>query len=186
MSDGEPAVGYSGNESYRYVERAIDEAGELLIVSPYIDMYYAKFIAQRSKGKKIRIISSSMESAAKMEIGGSRRLKGLFYFIFLLFFANLASYLIHINMVLVEAASALLLAVAVPIGAKKKGAAAEIKHPKKFVHAKMYISDALAIVGSANLTYRGMHSNIEHLEIITDREKIDELRRIFYKMWDET
>ena len=185
MSGGEPAVGYSGNESYRYVEKAIDEAGELLIVSPYIDMYYAKFIAQKSKGKKIRIISSSMETAAKMEIGGSRRLKGLFYFIFFLFFADLALYLIHIDIVLVEAASVLLLAVAVPLGARKKGAVAEMKHPKKFVHAKMYISDTLAIVGSANLTYRGMHSNIEHLEIITDREKIGELRRIFWKMWKE-
>ena len=185
MSGGEPALGYNGNESYRYVERAIDEAEELLIVSPYIDTYYAKFIAQRSKGKKVRIISSSIESAAKMEIGGSIGLKGFFYFISSLFFAGLALYLTHINIVLVGVAYALLLAAAVPLGLKMKGTAVEIKHPKKFVHAKMYISDTLAIVGSANLTYRGMHSNIEHLEIITDRERIGELQRIFWKIWKE-
>jgi phosphatidylserine/phosphatidylglycerophosphate/cardiolipin synthase-like enzyme len=52
-----------------------------------------------------------------------------------------------------------------------------------FVHEKLYISDSMAIIGSANLTYNGTHKNIEHIEIIRDRGEIDELKRHFNSMW---
>jgi phosphatidylserine/phosphatidylglycerophosphate/cardiolipin synthase-like enzyme len=57
--------------------------------------------------------------------------------------------------------------------------------PKRFVHAKMYISENEAISGSANLTYRGMHRNVEMLEIMHDKESVESMSSTFWKMWKE-
>ncbi len=46
------AGGYSGFESYRYVEPILkDSAGELLVISPYIGMGYAKMLVGLEKRK---------------------------------------------------------------------------------------------------------------------------------------
>ena len=52
-----------------------------------------------------------------------------------------------------------------------------------FVHEKVYISDSMAITGSANLTYSGMHKNTERIAIIDSRKEIGELRRHFEELW---
>ena len=57
--------------------------------------------------------------------------------------------------------------------------------PKRFVHAKMYISENEAISGSANLTYRGMRRNVEIIEIMHDKDSVESMRRTFWKMWKE-
>jgi len=54
-----------------------------------------------------------------------------------------------------------------------------------FVHEKIYIGSDTAITGSANLTYSGMHRNIEHIEITHDPERIAELGRHFNGLWNE-
>ena len=60
----------------------------------------------------------------------------------------------------------------------------ELRVPKGFVHAKMYIGEKTAIVGSANLTYAGMHQNVEHIDVIRDRGQIADLKKQFFSMWN--
>ena len=65
-----------------------------------------------------------------------------------------------------------------------KGSRIEFRKPKGFVHSKFYIGENGAIQGSANLTYNGMHKNVENISIIRDQEGIEKLRKEFYKLWD--
>jgi phosphatidylserine/phosphatidylglycerophosphate/cardiolipin synthase-like enzyme len=53
----------------------------------------------------------------------------------------------------------------------------------KFVHEKLYISNGTAVIGSANLTYSGMHKNIEHVEVIRNGKEVDALKRHFEELW---
>ncbi|MDE1811173.1 MAG: hypothetical protein KGH66_03965, partial [Candidatus Micrarchaeota archaeon] len=57
---------------------------------------------------------------------------------------------------------------------------------KKFVHEKLYIGESTAITGSANLTFNGMHKNIEHIETTADPRKVQELTRHFDELWKQT
>jgi phosphatidylserine/phosphatidylglycerophosphate/cardiolipin synthase-like enzyme len=89
---------------------------------------------------------------------------------------------------LLEAAvsiSAIAIAVLLFYSAKRKKRII-IRKPEGFVHAKIYISENEAIHGSANLTYNGTHSNIEHIEIIRDNEKIAKLHSEFERMWKKS
>jgi phosphatidylserine/phosphatidylglycerophosphate/cardiolipin synthase-like enzyme len=54
----------------------------------------------------------------------------------------------------------------------------------KFVHEKLYISNGTAVTGSANLTYSGMHKNIEHVELTRDVKEVSELTRHFEELWN--
>ena len=54
-----------------------------------------------------------------------------------------------------------------------------------FVHEKLYISDTVAIVGSANLTYAGMHKNVEHIQMVDDKNEITELKEHFNSLWSK-
>ena len=38
-------------------------------------------------------------------------------------------------------------------------------------------------MGSANLTYSGMHKNIEHIEVIKEGDRIAELEKHFRQLW---
>jgi phosphatidylserine/phosphatidylglycerophosphate/cardiolipin synthase-like enzyme len=53
----------------------------------------------------------------------------------------------------------------------------------RFIHEKMYLSDDGAITGSANLTFSGMHRNIEHIDMVNDREKVRGLLGHFEELW---
>jgi len=53
----------------------------------------------------------------------------------------------------------------------------------KFVHEKLYIGSDMAIVGSANLTFNGMHRNVEHIDIIRSKDQIDRLKTHFESLW---
>ena len=59
-----------------------------------------------------------------------------------------------------------------------------LKAPKEFVHAKMYVGDETAIEGSANLTYNGMHKNVEQISVTRNEKKIAELKEQFWKLWN--
>ena len=58
-----------------------------------------------------------------------------------------------------------------------------VKVPRNFVHAKMYISGQMAMIGSANLTYSGMHRNIEHMSVIRSSREIGRLASQFWELW---
>jgi hypothetical protein len=54
-------------------------------------------------------------------------------------------------------------------------------------HAKIYISDTAALVGSSNLTDGGLRSNREatiYLDRPDDLDDIEELRLLFHELWD--
>lgn len=173
---------YSGRECYKHTERLLKGGKELLIVSPYIDAYYARFLINNSSGKRIRIISSSMDLEAKNIFSGGRPI-GLFVATVLIVFG--IDYLIYsiglLSAVLLIASFLTILAVMILFTRIKYNIS--IKIPKNFVHAKMYITEKGAIHGSANLTYKGMHKNVEHIEITSEKEKVERLRKEFLRIW---
>lgn len=179
----DPSSFYSGQQCYKYTERLILNGKRILIVSPYIDPYYAKFLSENSGGKKIRVLSSSMDPEA-MKILGRRKPLGLLLAVlviilssdYLAYSSGLSSILIAIPSVLLILSSFLFFS--------QSNRDIEVKVPRTFVHAKMYISENAAIHGSANLTYSGMHRNVEHIEITRDLSQVERLRREFQEMWE--
>ena len=173
---------YSGRESYRYVERILRNERNLLIVSPYIDDYYAKYLVGHSRGKRIRILSSSMQP------GAARRLRGggpglVTKFLIVLASLNLLFYLAGAQVLAFLAVSSFAAVLSFMFSFRKRSNIS-VRVPKDFVHAKMYLGDGVAAVCSANLTYAGMHRNIEHIDVIRDRKRIGDLKRQFSEMWD--
>lgn len=176
---------YSGKECYHYVEGLIRGAESLLIVSPYIDKYYASFLLKNSKGKKIKIISSSIDSQAKGLLTKGRFPKEVLFALIwvgvlgtLLYFLQFYTYAIYVFVL------ALLLLLDLALAASKRPTNIEMRIPQEFVHVKMYLARDAAILGSANLTYKGMHANVEHIELIENPERIRELETQFYTLWN--
>jgi phosphatidylserine/phosphatidylglycerophosphate/cardiolipin synthase-like enzyme len=62
-----------------------------------------------------------------------------------------------------------------------------IRYLTRRFHAKIYISDTAALVGSSNLTDGGLRSNREatiRLDQPDDLDAIEELRALFLELWD--
>jgi HKD family nuclease len=51
-------------------------------------------------------------------------------------------------------------------------------------HAKIYIFDEAALIGSSNLTDGGLCSNREATLLVEDSESLDEARRLFAELWE--
>ncbi len=173
---------YSGRNCHKHVEKLLRRGRELLIVSPYIDDHYAKFLVGQ-RGKRIRIISSSIESKALRRLGKGRPLSGFILIVASILAMNYAASLLGIPEYPFISASALAVIIAYAM-LRKGGRNITIRSPRGFIHAKMYISEKAAITGSANLTFRGMHGNIEHIELTHDKGKMRELRREFERLWN--
>jgi len=173
---------YSGNASYRHVERLLKREKNLLIISPYIDDYYASYLLRNSRGKRIYIISSAMREGAVRKLRG-RNLGGAARFAFLVAAAN-AAFLIFGVLFWTFIVISSIAAIAYLLYSFRGSSNIALKVPKGFVHAKMYIGDETAIEGSANLTYQGMHKNIEHIDIISDKVRISDLKKQFMEIWD--
>ncbi|MDE1851703.1 MAG: hypothetical protein KGH69_03385 [Candidatus Micrarchaeota archaeon] len=180
---GRRNIQYSGRSCYRHVDRLIRRGRRVLIVSPYVDDYYAKFLLANSQGKEIYLLSSSVERsvrrrlegrlpAAKMAAGAAV-IAAVEYMLF-----AIGAQLIYLFLY------PLLMAVALYIVVLPRRI--KLKVPKSFVHAKLYISEDEAVRGSANLTYRGMHSNIEHIEVVRDRKEIGSMANEFWRLWNSS
>lgn len=174
---------YSGTNAYKEVERLIKKGREVLIVSPYLDRYYARFLLNNSRGKEISIIASSLDSETEKLLR-----KGVLplQIVLLAIFSLALDYLLFQYGVLHYAGialSVLIILVLLLALASIKPQNIRLKVPKSFVHAKMYIADNRAIAGSANLTYKGMHRNIEHIEIIESEDEVSRLRKQFWEIW---
>ena len=50
-------------------------------------------------------------------------------------------------------------------------------------HAKIYVFDDAALIGSSNLTDGGLYSNREATLLVEDSEDLDEVRRLFLELW---
>jgi len=53
----------------------------------------------------------------------------------------------------------------------------EVKH--EFIHAKIYAVDGYAVMGSANLTEKGLWENVEHLVIFEGEEEAEQVVKDF-------
>ncbi len=176
-------VSYSGTDSYKYVERLVKSSRRVLIVSPYLDAHYAKFISNNSKGKDVYVISSSLEEQPKkilLRRRTNRIVLGLIISAMILGLILIATghFLISAGLFIVAIISLYFLLTG------REASNVKLKIPSRFVHAKMYIGSDMAIQGSANLTFKGMHKNVEHVEVIEDLEKIKELEKQFWNLWN--
>jgi phosphatidylserine/phosphatidylglycerophosphate/cardiolipin synthase-like enzyme len=179
---------YSGPSSYKFVDNLIKKSkGKLLIVSPFIDKYYARFLLNMTGGKNIYVVTSN-SGGNKDAINLLRKasieailesLIVVILFDIIMFYFRLYTVFLIVN---------------IPFFAmwfltiyrrRKILSKIHIKViTKQFVHEKLYISDTQAIVGSANLTYKGMHSNIEHIEITDELKRIKEFKKHFDQLWN--
>jgi phosphatidylserine/phosphatidylglycerophosphate/cardiolipin synthase-like enzyme len=189
MSGGDQAGWYSGSDSYKFVDPLIKgNSLHLKIVSPYITVDYAKTLLNAAKRKEIKIITSDSATTNNAVNLILKRTKVWPYVSFACYiiilevaFALFHFYLLDIVFIPVLIVSFLL---AIHHYKSMKGRKIYVRIAKKpFIHEKLYITDYMAITGSANLTYMGMHKNIEHIEMVDDRRKIDELTDHFDNLW---
>ncbi len=170
---------YYGSDTYKHIDELIERGREVLIVSPYVDRYYAEKLLGYSKGRKLYLISSSMDSEALGLLQGTSSIWAVAYL-------SLSSVLLAL-LLYIRVPDALLTISLIPIivGMVKNMGRNRVmlKVPKQFVHAKMYISDSAAITGSANLTYKGTHKNLEQINITRSRNDIEKLKKQFWELW---
>jgi phosphatidylserine/phosphatidylglycerophosphate/cardiolipin synthase-like enzyme len=180
---------YSGDSSFRYVDKLIKENGkELMVISPYLSGYYTKMLANASQKKHVRVITSGSSAGYRDSIIGNYAVGSLKGHIkAIIFLAILDMISVYLNFIYTTIILTLLIAIIALIAYARYCATSKNLKIKvireKFVHEKLYIGDNSAISGSANLTYNGMHKNIEHIEVTRDPRKIRELRSHFESMW---
>ncbi len=172
---------YYGSGSYRQVEPILHSSGELLIISPYIDDYYASYLASHSSKRRVYVISSSIHYRTAKKLKGSR-IGDAALAVFVLAAINALMLQLGIFNVPVAVAS-LLISVYVVWFALSHRSGVRLKVPKSFVHIKMYVGEGTAAEGSANLTYAGMHKNIEKVHVVTDQDEVEAMRRSFWRLW---
>ncbi|MDE1768209.1 MAG: hypothetical protein KGH64_06490 [Candidatus Micrarchaeota archaeon] len=175
---------YYGSDTYKHINQMIKRSVQMNIVSPYIDAYYAKIIRKNAPRVEFNIITSSIDKDAKRILTSRGSvpllLVGLLLSVMLLyveFTLGVHGYLIGIS--------------AVPLvfgfyRYRSKNSSVRrihLKVPKQFVHAKMYVSNDQAILGSVNLTYKGTHRNVEHIDIIRNGDEVYKIREQFWDMW---
>ncbi|MDE1865924.1 MAG: hypothetical protein KGH94_04790 [Candidatus Micrarchaeota archaeon] len=186
------AGGYSGSDSYRHVEPLLFDRGkELLIISPYIGMRYARKLVGIGRRKRIKIVTSrySQDVVAYIRRHSRYLLYGYAKAVSLLAIgAFVSAYFSFYAIAIFAAAGAALIS---GMGyvmyrlSRNSQIEARISY-RRFVHEKAYISDCAAVVGSANLTYSGLHKNVERVEIITDQDRIEGLRTHFFEIWERS
>ncbi len=183
--DMENGTYYHGTHTHRYINTMINSSSRMHIVSPYIDQYYARLIADKAKNAEFYIIASAIEDDAKRILcnRGSKASLILHAFISLILlyimlrYAALPLYAVPLAFV------PMLVGIGKYFRRTKGAQRIHLKVPRQFVHAKMYISEDQAILGSVNLTYKGTHSNVEHIDIKGDPEEVRMLRKEFWEMW---
>ncbi len=167
---------YSGTESFRFVEKLLREERRILISTPYISPYYARMLAGMSSRKRIYLITSREPKSNAEAIRYLQPSVGLRRWAVVPAIASLLLSFVNLY------ASAMMLLLALLFLLEKKNSM-HVKFAKASIHEKLYIGENEAIVGSANLTNSGMHSNIEHIEIIRDANEIERITKHFYKLW---
>ncbi|MDE1874258.1 MAG: hypothetical protein KGI04_04040 [Candidatus Micrarchaeota archaeon] len=173
---------YYGKRAYRYVDKLLKDERNLLIISPYIDDYYAAYLARHASGRKRYIISSSIRGSAAKKLQ-KNQLSNSAAATFLAVSVNSLLFLIGGFSALIAFFTIAFGAILVAYSLAHRNRI-YLKVPKEFVHVKMYVGERVAIEGSANLTYAGMHKNIETVRLIRDQRAIDALKRQFWTMWN--
>ncbi len=178
--------GYSGSDTHRHIDRLInDNSSVLKVVSPFITPDYAGMLQRVSKRKRVYILTSRAQSAKQDEaisIMQSKRRVMSYKIILGLALVLLGTIALKLFLYSAISAAALVLAAALWLRRPRSNLRLKVV-TSRFIHEKLYLSDRSAIVGSANLTYAGTHKNIEHIEIIDDRARINELSEHFDELW---
>ncbi|HIH50696.1 MAG: phospholipase D-like domain-containing protein [Candidatus Micrarchaeaceae archaeon] len=190
MAVDQKSILYSGDSSYKYVDRLIKEDdSELMIISPYLSGYYVNMLAKAAQERRIRVITSNNSLGYKnsgLQDFAARSISG--YIKAIVFFLILDAISVYLNFAyttIMLTAILLLTVLLAYLRHKRANSNLQVKViTERFVHEKLYISGNTAISGSANLTYNGMHKNIEHIEVTKDESKIREMRRHFESMWN--
>ncbi|MCL5433795.1 MAG: phospholipase D-like domain-containing protein [Candidatus Marsarchaeota archaeon] len=197
--------GYSGSESYKYIDELLNrDSSKIKIITPFIGDYYAKMLKEiaKNKKKKVYLIIAGNQNAEQINKnainilaeGKPLRLKTMLLSISILYFVSIFLLKNFLTLALTEVIIVLYICIIGSIMiyafikqlSHLKGSNLKLKIVKnKFIHEKVYITDNIAISGSANLTYSGTHKNIEHIDIIKNREQINELEQHFDKLWSE-
>ena len=170
---------YYGSDTYKHIDDLIERGREILIVSPYVDRYYAQRLLGYSKGRRLYLISSSMDPEALSLLQGTSSIWAVAYLSLSSVLLALLLYIRVPEMLLALSLTPIIVGSIKNLGRKR----IMLKVPKQFVHAKMYISDSTAITGSANLTYKGTHKNLEQINITRSKKDIDKLKRQFWELW---
>jgi phosphatidylserine/phosphatidylglycerophosphate/cardiolipin synthase-like enzyme len=190
MYSGVGMEGYSGSDSYLAVESLINgPSRRLMISSPYIDLFYAEMLISAARKKEIFLLTTNSSINKKALLKISRGAYGIMPKVAAYFLILLA---ISAVLRLWYATAAIFFLSLFPLARiyvvykrrERTPHNLKVKIARgRFLHEKIYISEKIAIVGSANLTFRGMHRNIEHIETILDPQRIGELRSHFEGMW---
>ena len=178
---------YSGSDTYKTIDKLLKSDSEnLFIITPYIDSFYASLLIKESARKKIYLLTSG----SPVNNSAIKKLSSFSDNPFLkpaLYFAVLAVILLYARFyyfsALVAAICAIMIALAFMRGALKNRNLHLKVSRGRFFHEKLYIADSAAITGSANLTFRGTHKNVEHVEYTEDESKISGLRSHFKSVW---
>jgi len=179
--------GYEGTDTHRYIDRLLSGRGNsLLIITPFIGPFYARMLLKESKRKDVYIIISHSDINSKAErllthrhVGGY--VKALAYLAVLaaiLYYFRITVFAIGTSAVF----AAVLAMMLVSLGKRSRVWLKVASAP--FIHEKLYIADAEAITGSANLTFGGTHKNLEQIEVIHDQNEIGRLREHFWSVWN--
>jgi phosphatidylserine/phosphatidylglycerophosphate/cardiolipin synthase-like enzyme len=182
---------YSGDSSYMYVDKLVKANDrELMIISPYISNFYIKKLVKESGRKRIRVITSESSNSYKGSTLKNYISKNMKKYIkatiFMAILVAISLYL-HFNYTtpILIGITAILVVIMI-LKSRKTDENLKVKVIKdKFVHEKVYIGDDTAIVGSANLTFNGMHRNVEHIDVIKDNSRINDLRDHFETLWSK-
>lgn len=161
------------------------------IVSPYLSAQYARLLVRKAEsGVMVRLITSSHTGRhhqhALMALAPRSKLR--FYWP-----ASVAGI---VGLVILSIMGYFLVGVLVLAGctlaaifAKRQPARSihtlQVKiQPRQFVHVKLYIIDSrTAIAGSANLTFYGMNSNVERVEVKESPQEIAQEIAAFEELW---
>lgn len=182
-------ISYSGDSSYRFVDRMIDGGTSTLrIVSPFISVSYADRLLRAARGRRVYVITSGShgnDEAVGVLVKGRRT--GIFRPAAYLTVLSAALYLFKLY--LFATVSLLMLVLFGYAAVARRRRRLPNLHVKvvtnRFIHEKLYLTDEEAVVGSANLTYSGMHKNIEHIDVTRDQAKVTKLTDHFNELWSK-
>jgi phosphatidylserine/phosphatidylglycerophosphate/cardiolipin synthase-like enzyme len=177
---------YEGVDTYKFIDPLLNDGGRTLsLITPFISTYYSRKLLAVAGRKRVRLITSGSDINKKAlgMIHAGRR--GVYLRVLLYLFA-LSALLFYFNLILfavgVSAAFAAVLALMIlTLTGRKAVEVRVVRH--LFIHEKAYISETMAITGSANLTYSGTHKNLEHIDVIDDAQEIKRLSEHFEKLW---